>query len=182
MEDKYVEDAEIIREKGTNRSKFHRGEIDKYTWVNVGSSYLPSELNAAYLLGQLELSGEIMLDRMDNWKYYADALTPLMNRELIELPHIPVECEHCAHMFYIKSKDIDERSALIKYLKQNGVHAVFHYIPLHSSPAGKQYSYFYGTDKYTTMESERLLRLPLYYGMTQDDKSKVVEYIFQFYE
>ncbi len=169
----YIEEAEIIREKGTNRSKFFRGQIDKYTWVNYGSSYLPSELNAAYLWAQLNKAEEIMRCRMDAWELYYEMLTGLAEEEKIELQTIPEDCVHNAHMFYIKVKDVEERSRLIEFLKANGIWAVFHYIPLHSAPAGKKYGYFAGEDKYTTRESERLLRLPMYYGLTLDE----VEYI-----
>ena len=161
----YVERAEIIREKGTNRSKFFRGEIDKYTWVDAGSSYLPSELNAAYLWAQLEIAEDIIADRMRSWNYYNIALKDLADDGRIELPYIPATCQHNAHMFYIKTKDLEERTELIRFLKQNGVGAVFHYVPLHSSTAGLRLGRFYGEDRYTTRESERLVRLPLYYGM-----------------
>jgi len=168
-----VEKAEIIREKGTNRSKFFRGQIDKYTWVDVGSSYLPSELNAAYLWAQLCAAEKIQGNRMDCWNQYYELLKPLQDEGIIELPTIPEHCVHNAHMFYIKAKDLEERTELIKYLKENGIGAVFHYIPLHSAPAGEQYGKFVGEDRYTTLESERLLRLPLFYGL----KSSEVEYI-----
>lgn len=177
-----IEQAEIIREKGTNRSKFFRGQIDKYTWVEAGSSYLPSELNAAYLWAQLLKADEILEDRMDTWKRYYDELQDLENGGYIELPTIPSECKHNAHMFYIKAKDLNERTELISYLKQNGVMAVFHYIPLHTAPAGKKYGVFCGEDKYTTKESERLVRLPLYYRLAEDDQEKVIDLIYSFYK
>lgn len=164
-----IEPAEIIREKGTNRSKFFRGEIDKYTWVNAGSSYLPSELNTAYLYGQLENAQSIMDNRMKSWKLYYELLKPLAEAGVLELPYIPDECEHNAHMFYIKLKDIDERTRLIAKLKNNDICAVFHYIPLHSAPAGRRFGRFNGKDIYTTRESERLLRLPMYYGLQSKD-------------
>ena len=164
-----IEPAEIIREKGTNRSKFFRGEIDKYTWVNAGSSYLPSELNTAYLHGQLENAQSIMDNRMKSWKLYYELLKPLAEAGVLELPYIPDECEHNAHMFYIKLKDIDERTRLIAKLKNNDICAVFHYIPLHSAPAGRRFGRFNGKDIYTTRESERLLRLPMYYGLQSED-------------
>lgn len=164
-----IEPAEIIREKGTNRSKFFRGEIDKYTWVNAGSSYLPSELNTAYLYGQLENAQSIMDNRMKSWKLYYELLKPLAEAGVLELPYIPDECEHNAHMFYIKLKDIDERTRLIAKLKNNDICAVFHYIPLHSAPAGRRFGRFNGKDIYTTRESERLLRLPMYYGLRSED-------------
>ena len=162
---KYVERAEIIREKGTNRSKFFRGEIDKYTWIDAGSSYLPSELNAAYLWAQLEIARQIIDDRMASWNYYREALCDLADDGRIELPFIPEGCRHNAHMFFIKARDLEERTALIRFLKENGIGAVFHYVPLHSSEAGVRLGRFSGEDRYTTRESERLVRLPLYYGM-----------------
>lgn len=176
-----IESAEIIREKGTNRSKFFRGQIDKYTWVNYGSSYLPSELNAAYLYAELERADEIGKNRMDAWNRYYQALSDLKERNLIELPIVPKECGHNAHMFYIKAKDVEERTKLIKYLDENGVCAVFHYIPLHSAPAGRKFGRFSGEDKYTTRESERLLRLPMYYGLKTGDQEKVIELVHKFY-
>ncbi|MCM1232537.1 MAG: dTDP-4-amino-4,6-dideoxygalactose transaminase [Ruminococcus flavefaciens] len=177
-----VERAEIIREKGTNRSQFFRGEINKYTWMDIGSSYLPSELNAAYLWPQLEKASEIIDDRMRSWNLYYEGLKPLADKGYIELPVVPKECVHNAHMFYIKSKDLAERTSLIKYLRENGVGAVFHYIPLHSSPAGKRLGKFWGEDKYTTVESERLVRLPLYYQIETNDVEKTVECIYSFYK
>jgi dTDP-4-amino-4,6-dideoxygalactose transaminase len=165
--------AEIIREKGTNRSQFFRGEIDKYTWMSKGSSYLPSELNAAYLWAQLEMAEEIYEDRMRSWSRYYELLSELEEKGRIELPKIPEGCVHNAHMFYIKVKDLEERSSLIYYLKGKNINSVFHYIPLHGSPAGKKLGRFHGEDRYTTRESERLLRLPLYYGL----EIKAVEYI-----
>ena len=176
-----IERAEIIREKGTNRSRFFRGEIDKYTWVDAGSSYLPSELNAAYLWGQLEEASLIIEDRLRAWNRYYEALLPLQEEGKLELPVIPAECEHNGHIFYIKVKDLKERTALLSYLKEKGVNAVFHYIPLHSAPAGKKYGRFSGEDRYTTRESERLVRLPLYYGITEEEMDFVVEKIKEFY-
>lgn len=164
-DEKNIELAEIIREKGTNRSKFFRGQIDKYTWVEAGSSYLPSELNAAYLWAQLEASQQIFDDRMNSWNTYNAGLKHLADRGLIEVPHIPEECEHNAHMYYIKLKDLEQRSKFIDYMKDNDILTVFHYIPLHTAPAGKKFGVFAGEDKYTTVESERLVRLPLYYDM-----------------
>lgn len=178
----YIERAEIIREKGTNRSKFFRGQLDKYTWVDAGSSYLPSELNAAYLWAQLENAQEIYDDRMKSWNQYYEVLKSLAEKGYIELPTIPDGCVHNAHMFYIKVKDLDERTRLINYLKENGVGAVFHYIPLHSAPAGRKFGKFVGEDRYTTKESERLVRLPLYYGLSDDEIQKVVFHIKKFYE
>ena len=148
-----AERAEIIREKGTNRSKFFRGQIDKYTWVDKGSSYLPSDLNAAYLWAQLEYAEDIYDDRMHNWNLYKEQLQPLADKGIIDLPFIPEGCVHNAHMFYIKAKDLAERSALISWLKEHGISAVFHYIPLHSSPAGQKFGRFCGEDVYTTRES-----------------------------
>ena len=173
--------AEIIREKGTNRSQFFRGQVDKYTWMDLGSSYLPSELNAAYLWAQLKVEEKIFNDRMNSWNHYHDELKILEEAGKIELQTIPKECKHNAHMFYIKAKDLNERTNLIAYLKKQGIQAVFHYIPLHTAPAGKKFGEFRGTDIYTTKESERLLRLPLYYGMDSADITYVVEAIKNFY-
>ncbi len=175
------ERAEILREKGTDRSKFWRGEVDKYTWVDFGSSYLPSDMNAAYLWAQLELADEINQKRLNLWKLYKKELTPLADQGRIELPYVPPECEHNAHMFYIKTDDIQQRSQLILHLKQNEIGAVFHYIPLHTVAAGKKYGTFHGEDRYTTKESERLLRLPLHYNVTEDDVLNVCEKIKEFY-
>ena len=176
-----IERAEIVREKGTNRSKFFRGQIDKYTWVDAGSSYLPSELNAAYLWAQLEQADMVNENRLKSWNLYKELLTPLAEKEYITLPYIPEECTHNAHMFYIKTKNLEERSALISYLKENGVLAVFHYIPLHGAPAGQKYGEFIGEDKYTTRESERLVRLPMYYNLREEDITYVAELISRFY-
>ena len=175
----YIERAEILREKGTNRSKFFRGQVDKYTWVDFGDSFLPSELNAAYLWAQLEKAEEINNDRMNSWNTYYNALEEM--DEIIDLPTIPVECSHNAHMFYIKCRDLDERSKLIQYLKGREILSVFHYIPLHSAPAGIKYGYFAGKDRYTTTESERLLRLPLYYGLEKENVEYVCKSIRGFY-
>lgn len=176
-----IEKAEIIREKGTNRSRFFRGQVDKYTWVDMGSSYLPSELNAAYLYAQLENAQLIFDDRMNSWNRYREGLQELEDKGLIELPYIPENCKHNAHMFYIKCKDLEERTKLIDFLKQNEIYAVFHYIPLHSAEAGVKYGRFHGEDKYTTKESERLLRLPLYYSLKAEEIDLVVEKIKNFY-
>lgn len=178
----YIDRAEIVREKGTNRSKFFRGQIDKYTWVDAGSSYLPSELNAAYLWAQLEKAQEIYDDRMNSWNQYYEMLKPLAEAGYIELPYVPEECVHNAHMFYIKAKDLEERTRLIDYLKSHGIGAVFHYIPLHSAPAGRKFGQFVGQDKYTTRESERLMRLPMYYGLRENEIDKVIELISIFYQ
>ncbi len=174
--------AEIIREKGTNRSQFFRGEIDKYTWIEAGSSYLPSELNAAYLWAQLEQAERIYEDRMKSWNMYYGMLKELEDKQYIQLPVIPKECIHNAHMFYIKTKNLDERSELISFMKQKGISTAFHYIPLHSSPAGVRLGRFFGEDKYTTKESERLLRLPMYYGLRNMDIEKTIENIKEFYK
>ncbi len=173
--------GEIIREKGTNRSQFFRGQVDKYSWMDVGSSFLPSELNAAYLYAQLLEKEAINNNRLASWNRYYNTLRPLMEKETIELPYIPQECTHNAHMFYIKAKDLGERTALINHLKVKGIASAFHYVPLHSAPAGKKYGVFYGEDKYTTKESERLLRLPMYYDLSAGDIDRVVEGIFEFY-
>ena len=177
-----IELAEIIREKGTNRSKFFRGQIDKYTWVNYGSSYLPSDMNAAYLFAQLEHAQMIFDDRMRSWNQYYERLLPLEKTGKLSLPSIPAECTHNAHMFYLKARDIQERTKLIDYLKANEILAVFHYIPLHNSPAGKKFGRFHGTDTYTTKESERLLRLPLYYGLEEEKVDYICEKIEAFYK
>lgn len=176
-----VELAEILREKGTNRSKFFRGQIDKYTWVEAGSSYLPSDLNAAYLWAQLEVADEIYDNRMATWNHYYDQLKDLQQKGYIELPVIPEGCVHNAHMFYIKAKNLEERTALIRFLKENEISSVFHYIPLHGSPAGRKYGRFHGEDRYTTKESERLLRLPLYYGLEPHKVQTVCDKVAEFY-
>lgn len=176
-----VERAEIIREKGTNRAKFFRGQIDKYTWVDAGSSYLPGDMNAAYLLAQLDMADAIFEDRMRSWNLYQELLTPLAKAGKIELPFIPEGCNHNAHMFYVKAKDIEERSALIRFLKEHGIQAAFHYIPLHSAPAGQRFGRFHGEDIYTTKESERLLRLPMYYGLKEEQVQYIAETIEEFY-
>jgi len=178
----YINKAEIIIEKGTDRSSFLRGEIDKYSWVDVGSSYIPAEVNAAYLYAQLEKANDINNDRLNSWNLYNKLLQPLSEKGYVELPHIPTECEHNAHMYYIKCKDFDERKDLIDYLNDNGVSTVFHYIPLHSSKAGKKFSRLYGNDVNTTRESQRVLRLPMYYGLNKDDIKYVVEKINEFYK
>lgn len=176
-----VEAAEIIREKGTNRSKFYRGQIDKYTWINYGSSYLPSDMNAAYLYAQLEIAEEMNDARLAIWERYYDNLRPLAQAGRIELPVVPEGCVHNGHMFYIKAKDIGERTALIDYLKQNEIHAVFHYVPLHTAPAGLKFGRFHGEDRYTTRESERLLRLPMYYGLELEQVDYICGKLREFY-
>lgn len=180
--ERYIERAEIIREKGTDRSKFFRGEIDKYTWIDIGSSYLPSELNAAYLLPQLERSEEILRQRIELWDYYYMQLLPLREKGLIELPSVPLDCKHNAHMFYIKVNGLAERTNLIQYLAKNNVHSVFHYIPLHSSPAGVKYGRFFGEDKYTTSESERILRLPIYYELDKKTIDFIVSVVSGYFQ
>jgi dTDP-4-amino-4,6-dideoxygalactose transaminase len=176
----FIERSEIIREKGTNRSKFFRGEIDKYSWVDIGSSYLPSELNAAYLYAQLEEAEKINNNRLMTWNKYYINLKKMEEEKFIDLPYIPKNCKHNAHMFYIKCKDLKERTELINYLKQHGISAVFHYVPLHSAEAGVIYGRMHGEDKYTTKESERLVRIPLYYGLAETEVSyitnKIVDY------
>lgn len=176
-----IERAEILREKGTNRSKFFRGEVDKYTWVDFGDSYLPSEINAAYLWAQLEKADEINADRLNSWNMYDEGLKPLANAGYIELPAIPVGCVHNAHMFYIKCKDLDERTKLIANLKEKGILTVFHYIPLHSAPAGLKYGRFSGNDSFTTRESKRLLRLPMYYALEEKDIETIIKAINLYY-
>lgn len=174
--------GEIVREKGTNRSQFFRGQVDKYTWMDVGSSFLPSELNAAYLYAQLEIKEKINEERLKCWNFYCENLKDLAEKGLIELPFIPKECSHNAHMFYIKTENLEVRTKLISYLKEHGIGSVFHYIPLHSSPAGEKFSRFNGEDKYTTKESERLTRLPMYYGLTLQQCGQIVDCIHEFYK
>lgn len=179
---KLIERAEIIREKGTNRSNFLRGQVDKYTWVDIGSSYLPSELNAAYLYGQLQCAEKINENRLASWNQYKEGLKELAESGKIELPIIPKECIHNAHMFYIKVRDLEERTKLQKYLREQEIQTAFHYIPLHSAPAGQQLGRFHGEDVYTTKDSERLVRLPMYYGLTDSDINSVIEFIYSFYK
>lgn len=179
--DQYVHRGEIIREKGTNRTKFFRGEVDKYSWVDIGSSYLPSEMNAAYLLPQLEIADKINNRRLELWQLYYEALSGLQQKGKIELPFIPKECSHNAHMFYIKARDLKERTALIEYLGEHEIKAVFHYVPLHSSAAGKKYGEFVGKDEYTTRESERLIRLPMFYSLRNEEAEYVASCIEKFY-
>lgn len=179
---KGIERAEIIREKGTNRSQFFRGQVDKYTWVDLGSSYLPSELNAAYLYAQLEEADKINNDRLNSWKLYYEGLKFLKDKGYIELPFIPETCEHNAHMFYIKVKDLDVRTRLINYLKNSNIQSAFHYVPLHSAPAGIKFGRFYGNDNYTTKESERLLRLPMYFGLKESEIDHIINVIYRFFD
>ena len=177
----YNERAEILREKGTNRSKFFRGQVDKYTWVDFGDSYLPSDMNAAYLWAQLEMADEINQNRLATWNAYYEAFKPLADAGKIELPTVPVECVHNAHMFYVKCKDLKERTAMIAYAKEQGVQMTFHYVPLHSAPAGEKYGRFHGLDEYTTSESDKLARLPMYYGLKQTDLEKVITTVRAFF-
>lgn len=179
---RFIERAEIIREKGTNRSRFLRGQVDKYTWVDIGSSYLPSELNAAYLCAQFDSADEINEDRLRSWELYYSMLAPLQEKGKIELPHIPDNCGHNAHMFYIKVRNIEERTALIQYLKEREILSVFHYVPLHSAEAGETYSQFHGEDRFTTKESERLLRLPLFYKLSEENIGYICKQLHSFFE
>lgn len=178
---KHIEKAEIIREKGTNRSKFWRGQVDKYTWVDFGDSFLPSELNAAYLWAQLERADEIRADRMRSWRIYYDALKPLADKGKMEIPVLPDGCAHNAHMFWIKLPDREERTRFISFMKEKEVECVFHYVPLHTAPAGQKYGRFSGADEYTSKESDRLVRLPLYYGMREENLCRVIAAIGSFF-
>lgn len=178
----YNEKAEILREKGTNRAKFFRGQVDKYTWVDYGSSYLPSDLNAAYLWAQLEKADEINKNRLQSWNRYNEAFKELAEAGKIELPTIPEECVHNAHMYYVKLKDLEDRTKFIAYMKEAGVQCTFHYIPLHSAPAGQKFGIFSGNDEHTTSESDRLVRLPLYYQLSDEDQSCVIMSIKNFFE
>jgi len=179
---KFINQAEIIREKGTNRSQFFRGMVDKYSWVDIGSSYLMNDLSAAYLWGQLEKADEINKDRLRSWKKYENCLKPLEEKGRLELPKIPDECTQNAHMFYIKAKNLKERTHLLEYLNENDINAVFHYVPLHSAPAGLRFGLFSGEDKFTTIESERLIRLPMYYGIKEEDLSKIINTLKTYFE
>jgi dTDP-4-amino-4,6-dideoxygalactose transaminase len=180
-DDQFSDKAEIIREKGTNRSQFFRGMIDKYSWVDIGSSYLMNDLSAAYLWGQLEKADTINEDRLRSWNHYYQELKVLGESGDIELPTVPAECIHNGHMFYIKTKNLDERTALIDHLGANGIQAVFHYVPLHSSPAGLKLGKFYGNDRYTTTDSERLVRLPIYYGMSTKEIQSIIEILLDYF-
>ncbi len=180
-DEKYIEDAEIFREKGTDRSKYFRGQVDKYRWMNHGSSYLPSDMNAAYLYAQLEMADEINDIRLARWKQYYESLSPLMESGKAELPKVPEECIHNGHMFYIKTKDMKERTALIDFLKKNEILSVFHYVPLHSAPAGIKFGRFHGEDVYTTKESERLLRLPMFYKLKEQEVDYIAGKVKEFY-
>lgn len=180
--DQYIEKAEILREKGTNRAQFYRGQVAKYNWVDFGDSYLQSDLNAAYLWAQLEMADEINNNRLDVWNTYYNAFRELKEKGIIELPTVPEGCTHNAHMFYIKCKDLNIRQKYIEFMKNNGILCVFHYVPLHSAPAGKKFGRFNGEDKYTTVESDKLVRLPLYYNMDKDDQTKVICKTIEFFE
>ncbi|MCF2657181.1 dTDP-4-amino-4,6-dideoxygalactose transaminase [Lacrimispora saccharolytica] len=179
---RFIEDAEIFREKGTDRSKFFRGQVDKYRWVNYGSSYLPSDMNAAYLWAQLELADEITKARMDRWNQYDVLLRDLADKGLIEQPFVPDYCTHNAHMYYIKVRDLEQRGDFINFMKSKDVLTVFHYVPLHSAPAGLKYGRFHGEDNFTTRESDRLVRLPMYYALTEDDVNYICECVHEYFE
>lgn len=178
---RYNERAEILREKGTNRSKFLRGQVDKYTWVDYGSSYLPSDMNAAYLWAQLQVADKINESRLETWNAYDRAFRPLAEEGLCEVPTVPDECVHNAHMYYIKLKDLKERTRFIDMMKRNLVVTVFHYVPLHSAPAGLRFGRFHGEDVYTTKESDRLVRLPMYYDMKEEDREHIIETVYAFF-
>lgn len=173
--------AEILREKGTNRTQFYRGQVAKYNWVDWGSSYLPSDLNAAYLWAQLLEADKINDNRLATWNKYNTAFKPLAEKGIIELPVIPDGCVHNAHMFYIKCKDLKTRTAYIDFMKANDILCVFHYVPLHSAPAGIKFGRFYGEDKFTTSESDRLVRLPLYYNIDEKDLNFVITKTLEFF-
>jgi dTDP-4-amino-4,6-dideoxygalactose transaminase len=180
-DERFIHRAEIIREKGTNRSQFFRGQVDKYSWVDIGSSYLPSEIQAAYLWGQLEKANEITQNRLATWVNYWHGLAELAQEGLFELPTIPGKCEHNGHMFYIKVRDLDQRTALLEHLKADNVYAVFHYVPLHSAPAGLRFGGFHGVDAFTTQESDRLLRLPLFYGLDEVSANHIIQSVKNFF-
>ncbi|MGB5920469.1 dTDP-4-amino-4,6-dideoxygalactose transaminase [Arcobacter sp.] len=180
-DEKFLQRAEIIREKGTNRSLFFRGMVDKYSWVDIGSSYLMNDMSAAYLWGNLECAKEINQNRLSSWKKYYEGLNELEAKGLIELPTIPDSCTHNAHMFYVKVNNLEERTALLEYFKENKVNAVFHYVPLHSAPAGVKFGRFDGDDIYTTKESERLIRLPMYYKLKSEEINKINGEINEFF-
>ena len=178
----YIERAEILREKGTNRSQFFRGQVAKYNWVDFGDSYLPSEMNAAYLWGELLVADEINENRLATWNAYWNSFMPLSDAGKVELPSIPNGCIHNAHMFYLKCRDLDQRTAFIKFMREKGVACVFHYVPLHSAPAGIKFGRFHGKDEYTTPDSDRLVRLPMYYGMGRNDLETIIESVTDFYK
>ena len=176
-----VERAEILREKGTDRARFFRGQVDKYTWVDIGDSFLPSELNAAYLWAQLEMADEINNDRLHSWQVYDEAFRDLAAKGLVTQPTVPAGCVHNAHMYYLKCRSLEERTALISFLKSRDILAVFHYVPLHSAPAGLRFGRFDGEDVHTTSESDKLVRLPMYYKLTAEDQAKVIAAVREFY-
>ncbi|MCI8669511.1 MAG: dTDP-4-amino-4,6-dideoxygalactose transaminase [Lachnospiraceae bacterium] len=178
----YLERAEIIREKGTNRSKFYRGEIDKYTWVDIGSSFLPSEFNVSYLYGQLLMADEINNNRIKSWRFYFESLKKYEEEGIIELPVVPSECTHNAHMFYLKWRNVEQRSEFIDYMKEKKISCVFHYVPLHSSFGGEKYGKFTGIDRYTTVESNRLVRLPMYYALEKEELRYIFDTITEWVE
>lgn len=180
-DESFIHRAEIIREKGTNRSQFFRGMTDKYTWVDVGSSYLLNDFSASFLFAQLEVADKINTNRLNSWKQYYELLSPLASKGLVELPTVPTECIHNAHMFYLKVKDLDTRTKILEQFKKEEIGAVFHYVPLHSSPAGIAFGEFRGDDIYTTKESERLIRLPMYYGLSTAQIQEVVKVLNRFY-
>lgn len=179
---KFIDRAEIIREKGTNRNQFFRGMVDKYSWVDLGSSQLPNDVSAAYLWGQIEMADQVQNFRMNLWKGYSKGLGDLEKRGCLELPKIPEHCSHNAHMFYIKVANLETRTRLLKHLNDNGIGAVFHYVPLHSAPAGRLYGRFVGEDRYTTTESERLIRLPMFYGLDSADHEKIISKVREFFD
>jgi len=179
---RYNDKAEILREKGTNRTQFFRGQVDKYNWVDYGSSYLPSDLNAAYLWAQLEMADEINENRLQSWNRYYQAFKTLADKEIIVLPSVPDGCVHNAHMFYIKCTDLETRTAFIQYMKENDILCVFHYVPLHTAPAGKKFGRFHGDDNYTVHDSDKLVRLPLYYDMNEKDQEFIIKKILVFFE
>jgi dTDP-4-amino-4,6-dideoxygalactose transaminase len=180
-DEQFLQRAEIIREKGTNRSQFFRGQVDKYSWVDIGSSYLPSELQSAYLWGQLEKAGEINQNRLETWDAYYKAFKPLVKKGMLEVPIIPIDCKHNAHMFYLKLKTLTDRALFIRHMKRKNVLTVFHYIPLHSSIAGKKFGQFFDIDINTTKESELIVRLPLFFNMTERDRKHIINSVIEFY-
>ena len=181
-DEQYIEKAEILREKGTNRSQFYRGQVAKYNWIDFGDSYLASDINAAYLWAQLEAADKINQNRLETWERYRNALKVLEEKGILELPYIPRECVHNAHMFYIKCGNLETRQSFIQYMRDNDILCVFHYVPLHSAPAGLKFGRFHGIDKYTTTESERLVRLPLYYNIINKDLDRVIEKTLTFFD
>lgn len=180
-DESFIEKAEILREKGTNRSQFFRGQVAKYNWVDFGDSYLQSDLNAAFLWAQLEQADNINDNRLVTWNRYFEALKVLADKKLVDLPFIPNDCVHNAHMFYIKCKDLETRQKFIKFMKENDILCVFHYVPLHSAPAGLKFGRFDGDDEFTTQESDRLVRLPLYFGISEEDLNKVIDKTLEFF-